>query len=163
MTQSAHSPIPNLPGGHRIWLGDGSGRLTAQECRLLRQSLRLQPRDVSDAMAVVGRDCPPKVVAGWEGRQSKGPPDDVCAFLWACDVAVHRLMGRVLQAWDQAEGQASGTLPPRHGDQATAEVNAPELRGYALLPETLRALHAAAWDRAALKIRFTTTARIAIP
>jgi hypothetical protein len=158
MSQSAQTPIPNLPAGHRIWLGDGSGRLTAQECRLLRQSLRLQPRDVSDAMAMVGRDCPPKVVAGWEGRQSKGPPDDVCAFLWACDAAVTDLEARVL-----AGRPSRDVLPPRQGDRAAADLSGIGLERWVLPEETLRALHTSAWDRAALSLRSAPGARVSIP
>ena len=136
------------PAPYSRWLGNDAGNLSAVEMRLLRQSLRLQPRDISDAMINVGRDCPPSVVKKWEQNSQWGPPEDVCDLLWACDKAVE---GVVVATLDLAH--AAQCLPERRVYQAEAQFEGRGLALYKLSQEALQALQVAAWDRAMMVLR----------
>lgn len=130
------------------WLGDGMGNLNSHEMRLLRQSLRLQPRDISTAMLAVGRDCPPQVVTKWEQNSQYGPPEDVCAFLWACDRAVEAVAGEVLEL-----AATLHRIPDRHGGKAEGQFKRLGLESYNLTAEACQSLQVTAWDRAILQLR----------
>lgn len=130
------------------WLGDGMGNLNSHEMRLLRQSLRLQPRDISTAMLAVGRDCPPGIVSRWEQNSQYGPPADVCAFLWACDRAVEAVAVQVLELAVTLQ-----RIPDRHGGKAVSQFEHLGLESYNLTAEACQSLQVTAWDRAILQLR----------
>jgi hypothetical protein len=144
---------PNQPPKGQLaplsqWLGDGEGNLDAAEMRLLRQSLRLQPRDISTALAAVGRDAPPQIVTKWEQNSQYGPPREVCDFLWACDRAVDANAAQVLEYAIEHR-----SIPDRHGVKAVAQFEGMGLEKYGLIAEAFQSLQVAAWDRAILILR----------
>jgi hypothetical protein len=146
--QNANKPPKGQSAPPSQWLGDGEGNLDAAEMRLLRQSLRLQPRDISTALAAVGRDAPPGIVSRWEQNSQYGPPREVCDFLWACDRAVDANAAQVLEY-----AIAHRSIPDRHGGKAVEQFEGMGLEKYGLIAEAFQSLQVAAWDRAILILR----------
>jgi hypothetical protein len=146
---SNHAPDPRsqlAPPSH--WLGDGKGNLDGAEMRLLRQSMRLQPRDISQAMLGAGRDCPPGVVSRWEQNSQFGPPADVCTLLWVCDRAVQAVVAQVLEY-----AITHRCIPDRHGGKAVDQFEGFGLEDYSMSAEAFQSLQVTAWDRALLVLR----------